>query len=83
MSFGETGYSDPKTATVRMRAGLVKSPNESDQVDRMLERVPRSIVSNADRPIATERENVSNSRFRVPKENLLDLLFIVAVMCMP
>jgi len=77
----ETSYADPETATVRMRAGFVESSNEFDQIDRMLERVQRLIVSNADRPIATERENVSNSRFRVPKENLIDLLFVVADAC--
>ncbi len=78
MSFRETGHSDSETTAFRMRAGFVESSNEFDQIDRMLKRVPRFIVSDSSRPIATERENVSNSRLRVPKENLLDLVFVVA-----
>ena len=44
----------------------------------MLERVPRFIVSDSNWSIAAKRENVSNGRLRVSKENLLDLLFVVA-----
>src|SRR5439155_23648331 len=78
MSFGETGHSDTKTAPVRMRAGVVESANEFDQIDCMLERVPRFTVSNSSRSIAAKREDVSNARLGVSKENRLDLLFVVA-----
>ena len=61
-----------------MRSGLVESSDEFDQIDRVLKRVPLFIVSDSSRRIATERENVSNSRLRVPKENLLDLPLVVA-----
>ena len=81
MSFGEPGHSDPEAAMVRMRTGFVESSNEFDQIYRMLKRVPRFIVSDSSRPIATKREDVSNSRLRVPKENLLDFLFVVADAC--
>src|SRR5215470_4654187 len=78
MSFGETGHAYSETAAVRMRAGLVELANEFDQIDGMLERVPRFIVSNSSRPISAESEDVSYGRLRVTKENRLDLLFGVA-----
>src|SRR6266487_5899790 len=77
MSFGETGHSYAETATVRMRAGLIESANEFDQVDCMLERVPRFIVSNSSRPIAAQCEDVSNGRLGVSKQNRFDLPFVV------
>ena len=61
-----------------MRAGLIESANEFDQIDCMLERVPRFIVSDSNWSITAKRENVSNGRLRVSKENLLDFLFVVA-----
>src|SRR5207244_9167283 len=78
MSLGETGHSESETAALRMRAGLVESANEFDQIDRVLERVPRFIVSNSSGPITAEREDISNGRLGVSKENLFDLLFVVA-----
>ena len=77
MAFRKAGHADPKTAAVRMRAGLIESANELDQIDRMLERVARFIVSNSKRPIAAERENVSNRRLGISQENRFDLLFVV------
>src|SRR5947199_10798674 len=77
MSLRETGHSNPETAVVRMRTGLVELANEFHQIDGMLERVPRFIVGNSSRPISAERENVSNGRLRVSKENGFDLLFFV------
>ena len=78
MPFRESGNSDPETASVCMRARVVESANESDQVDRVLERVARFIVSNSCGPITAERQNISNGRFSVSKENGIDLLFVVA-----
>src|SRR5205823_14109284 len=77
MSFGEPGHANSKTAAVRMCAGLIESANEFDQIDRMLERVPRFIVSNSCRPIPAKRENVSNGRLGVSKEDRFDLLFVM------
>src|SRR6266436_1865746 len=77
MSFGEPGHANSKTAMVGMRPRFIKSANEFDQVDRMLERVPRFIVSNSCRPIAAERENVSYGRLGVSKEDRFDLLFVM------
>src|SRR4029077_3312339 len=77
MSFGEPGHANSKAAVVRMRAGLIESANEFDQIDRMLERVPRFIVSNSCRPIAAKRENVSNGRLGVSQEDRFDLLFVM------
>src|SRR3989442_9701236 len=78
MSFRETGHADPETAAIRMRAGFVESTNELNQIDRMLKRIARFIVGNVARPIAPERENISNRRPRVSKQNRVDLLFVVA-----
>src|SRR6266545_4466624 len=78
MSFGETGHADSETAAICMRAGFVKSADKFYQIDRMLKRVPRFNVSNASRPVATERENVSNGRLRVATQNRFDLPFVVA-----
>jgi len=77
VSLRKAGHSDPKTAAVRMRAGLIESANEFDQIDCILERVPRFIVSNSNRPIAAQGENVANRRLRVSKENRFDLPFVV------
>ena len=77
MSLRETGHSNPETAVVRMRTGLIELANEFHQIDGMLERVPRFIVGNSSRPISAERENVSNGRLRVSKENGFDLRFVV------
>src|SRR5215471_11308819 len=78
MSLWETGYSDPETAGVRMRAGLIESANEFDQIDRVFKRVARFVVSDCSGLIAAERENVSNGRLGVSKENRFDFLFGVA-----
>jgi hypothetical protein len=43
-----------------MGTGFVEAANEFYQVDRVLERVVRFIVSHSSRSIAAERENVSN-----------------------
>jgi hypothetical protein len=43
----------------------------------MLERVPRFIVGNSNRPITAERKNISNSGLRVSKENGFDFLLVV------
>src|SRR5205809_4722297 len=77
MSLRETGHSSPETAVVRMRTGLIELANEFHQIDGMLERVPRFIVGNSSRPISAEREDVSNGRLGVSKENGFDLLFVV------
>jgi len=61
-----------------MRTRLVESANEFDQINRMLERVPQFVVSNSRWLITAERENVSNARLGVSKENRFDLLFVVA-----
>jgi hypothetical protein len=65
MSFGKTGHADPETAAIWMRAGFVKSVNELYQIDRMLKRIARFIVGNVARPIAPEREDISNRRLGV------------------
>src|SRR5947208_15727350 len=78
MSFRKTGYADPKTAPIRMRARFVESANELHQIDRVLKRVARLVVLNSTRPIAPERENVSNRRLSVSKENCFDFFFVVA-----
>src|SRR5438552_4435064 len=78
MSFGEPGHANSKTAVVRMHPRLIESANEFDQIDRMLERIPRFIVSNSCRPIPAKRENVANGRLGVSKEDRFDLLFVVA-----
>src|SRR6266508_565136 len=78
MSFGETGHADPETAAIWMRAGFVKFANELNQIDRMLERIARFIVGNVARPIASQRESISNRRPRVSKQNRFDLIFVMA-----
>src|SRR5207244_186096 len=78
MSLGETSNSDPETAAVRMGAGFVEAANKFYQVDRVLERVARFIVTHFSRSIAAERENVSNGGLRVSAQNRLDFLFVVA-----
>src|SRR4030095_8236525 len=78
MSFGETGHTDPETAGIGMRAGFVKSANELYQIDRMLKRIARFIVGNVARPIAPEREDISDPRLGVSDHNRLDLFFVVA-----
>src|SRR6266480_4381808 len=78
MTFRETGHADSETAAVRMRAGFVESSNELNQIDRMLERIARLIVGNIARPIAPERENISNRRPGVAKQNRVDLILVVA-----
>ena len=60
MSLGKTSNSNPETTAVRMGTGFVEAANEFYQVDRVLERVARFIVSHSSRSIAAERENVSN-----------------------
>src|SRR5262249_29794696 len=60
MSLGKTSNANPETATVRMGAGSVEPANKFYQVNRVLERVARFIVSHSSRSIAAERENVSN-----------------------
>src|SRR5437016_1692084 len=77
MSFRKTGHANSKTAMVRMRARFVELANEFDQIDRMFERALRLVVSNFSRPIAAERENVSNPRLGVSKQNRFDLLFVM------
>ena len=78
MSFRETGHPDAEAAAVSMCARLVESPNELDQIDRMLERVARFIISDSSRSIAAQRENVSNRRLGISKQNSFDLPFVVA-----
>ena len=78
MPFRKASHPDPETAAVRMSAGLVESANEFDQIDRVLERVARFIVSNSNRPIAPERENVSNGSPGVSKKDRFDFFFVVA-----
>src|SRR5438093_12251700 len=77
MALGAPGHGNPQTADARMCARLIESANEFDQIDRMLERVPRFLVSNSCRPIAAKRENVSNGRLGVSKEDRFDLLFVM------
>src|SRR5437762_14242231 len=77
MSFGEPGHANSKTAVVRMRPGLIESANEFDQIDRMLERVPRFIVSNSCRRIASKRENIYNGRLGVAPQARYDLLCVM------
>src|SRR5919197_1351972 len=77
MSFREAGHSDPETAAIWMRAGLVEPANEFNQIDCMLKRIARFIIRNSNRPITAERENISNGRIGVSKENRFDLLFVM------
>lgn len=77
MPFGETGHPDSETAALWMRSRFVESANEFDQIDRVLKRVARFIVSNPGRPVAAKRENVSNGRLRISEKNRLNLLFVV------
>src|SRR6266480_2601598 len=77
MPFGETGHPNSETATLWMRSGFVESANEFDQIDRVLKRVPRFIVSNPGRPVAAKRKNVSNGRLRISEKDRLNLLFVV------
>src|SRR5436853_637606 len=58
---------DAETAAIRMRARFVESANELNQIDRMLERIARFIVGDVARPIAPEREDISNRRPGVAK----------------
>ena len=60
MSLGKTSNSNPETTAIRMGAGFVEAVNKFHQVDRVLERVERFMVSHSSRSIAAERENVSN-----------------------
>src|SRR5437667_6402800 len=78
MPFWETGHADPEPAVVRMRAGFVESANEPNQIDRMLERIARFIVGNVARPIAPERENISNRRLRVSMQDRFNLFLVMA-----
>src|SRR5262249_48936250 len=77
MPFGETGHPNSETRTVWMRSGFVESANEFDQIDRVLKRVPRFIVSNPGRPVAAKRKNVYNSPLRMSEKDCLNLLFVV------
>src|SRR5438128_12458840 len=77
MPFGETGHPDSETAALWMRSGFVESANEFDQIDRVLIRLARFIVSNPGRPVAAKREHVSNGRLRISENNRLNLLFVV------
>jgi hypothetical protein len=67
MTFGKAGHADPETAAVRMRAGFVESANELNQIDGMLERITGFIIGSVARPIAAERENISNRRPGISK----------------
>jgi hypothetical protein len=60
MSLGKTGNSNSETTAVRVGTGFIEAANEFYQVDRVLERVARFIVSHSSWAIAAERENVSN-----------------------
>jgi hypothetical protein len=60
MPFGETRNSNPETTAVRMSTGFVEPANKFYQIDRVLERVARFIVSRSSRSIAAKRQNVSN-----------------------
>ena len=77
MSFRETGYADSKSPRIRMCARFVESSNELYQVNCVLERVSRFIVSNVLGTISPESENVPNRRLGVSKQNVLDLFFIM------
>ena len=77
MPFGETGHPNSETAALWMRSGFVESANEFDQIDRVLKRLARFIVSNPGWPVAAKGENVSNGRLRVSEKNRLNLLFVV------
>ena len=78
MAFRETGHADPETAAIGMRAGFIESANELYQIDRMLKRIARFVVGNFARSIASERENVSDRRLGISKQNRLDLFLVVA-----
>ena len=78
MSFGKTSYADPETAAIGMRAGFIEFANELYQIDRVLKRISRFVIGSSTRPIASERENVSDGRVCVSKQNRLDLFLPVA-----
>src|SRR5215471_866510 len=78
MSLGKPSHSNSETATIRMRRGFVEAANKFYQVDRVLEGIPRFVVSHSSRPVPAEGENVSDGRFGVSEQNRFDLLFVVA-----
>src|SRR6266446_9576122 len=78
MSFGKTGYANPETAAIRMRARFVESANELHQIDRVLEGVARLIVAASPRRIAAECKNISDAGFRISNQNRFYLVFLVA-----
>src|SRR5260370_28439387 len=78
MSFRESGHANAKAGRIWMCARFVESSNKLYQVDRVLKRVPRFVIRNVLRPIAPERENVSDRRLGVSKQNVFDLFFIMA-----
>ena len=77
MAFRETGHTDPETAAIGMRAGFIEFANELHQIARVLKRIARFVIRSSLRPIASERENVSDGRICVSKQNRLDLFFLV------
>ena len=77
MAFRETGHTDPETAAIGMRGGFVEFANELHQIDRVLKRIGRFVIGNSTRPIASERENISDGRVCVSKQNRLDLFLPV------
>src|SRR6266699_2785304 len=79
MSFGEPGHANSKTAALRMRPRLIESANEFDQIDRMLERIPRFIVSNSCRPISATSGVFGGKN---SNENVGEFARIMSVMCM-
>src|ERR1700730_14991231 len=78
MSFGETGHPNSKAAAIWMRPNFVESADELNQIARVLERIARFIEGHVARPIAPERQNISNRRLGVSLQNRIDLFLVVA-----
>src|SRR5262249_21040029 len=78
MSLGKASDSNPETTAIGMRAGLVEAADEFYQIDCVLKRGTRFVVSNSGRPVATEGKNVSNRRFGGSAANRFDFVFVVA-----